>query len=306
MKNALFSPPSVKGSQKSHFRRFYGFLLFAGLFLPSVLKAQTDFQNHNQTYVGELGVEAGGAQYFGDLNPSGSWNTLKPAAGIFYRYFINTYFGVSAHLHFAQLGYSDVYNSNTFQQLRNLSFNTNIWDFSLQGDFNFFRFEPGSRSYRFTPYLTAGIGVFHFDPYAYYQDRKYYLQPLGTEGQGSAQYPGRKPYNLWSFDIPFGMGVKYNLNRNWNIALSATYHLTGTDYLDDVSTTYAGPEVFLPGGSNNGKSNIAYILQDRSFVYGNRIGQKGRERGNSRDKDKFLYVEISLSYLFTTYHCPEF
>lgn len=277
--------------------------MFAG-FLPSLLKAQADFHNYNQTYVGEVGAEGGVAQYFGDLNTSGSMNTLKPVLGIFYRYFVNNYFGASAHLHFAQLGYSDIYNSNTFQHLRNLSFNTNIWDFSIQADFNFFRFEPGSRSYRFTPYLTAGLGVFHFDPYAYYQDEKYYLQPLGTEGQGSVQYPERKPYNLWSFHIPFGMGVKYNLSRNWNIGLCATYHITGTDYLDDVSTTYAGPEVFMPGG--NGKSNIAYILQDRSGVYGEPIGQAGRERGNSQDKDQFLYIEFSLSYLFTRYNCPFF
>src|SRR5690606_35083346 len=109
-----------------------------------------------------------------------------------------------------QLGYSDVYNKDTFQHVRNLSFNTNIWNFSLQGDFNFFRFEPGSLSYRFTPYVTFGIGALHFNPYAYYENKKYYLQPLGTEGQYSPLYPDRKPYNLWTYDIPVGLGFKYN------------------------------------------------------------------------------------------------
>lgn len=280
------------------------YILLLMVLASAELHAQSDFRNNSSSYIGELGLEVGTANYFGDLNTNSSFKALKPAAGIFYRYFFSTYLGASAHLHFAQLGYSDVYNTNTFQHLRNLSFNTNIWDLSLQADFNFFRFVPGSHSHRFTPYLTFGVGVLHFAPYAYYQDQKYYLQPLGTEGQETPAYPERKPYSLWTYHIPFGLGFKYNLNSSWNIALSASYHLTGSDYLDDVSTTYAGPAVFSPGLS--GKENIAAILQDRSGVYGTPIGETGRQRGNSRDKDQFLYIELSLSYLFTSYRCPVF
>jgi len=267
-------------------------------------RAQTDFHDYNTRYVGEIGVEGGIAQYFGDLNTQSSFKAIKPLIGIFYRYFFTDYFGVSAHLHFAQLGYSDAYNSDTFEHLRNLSFDTNIWDLSLQGDFNFYRFEPGSLSYRFTPYFTLGLGVFHFNPYTYYQDHKYYLQPLGTEGQDSPLYPDRKKYALWSFQIPMGVGIKYNLNRSWNIAGVITYHFTGTDYLDDVSTTYAGPAAFPPG--IDGKQTMSAILQDRSDVYGAPIGQAGRQRGNSRNRDQFIGIEFNLSYLLDSYHCPVF
>ena len=50
---------------------------------------------------------------------------------------------------------------------RNLSFNSNIWELALQGDFNFFRFMPGEPGFNFTPYITLGVGAFSYDPFAY-------------------------------------------------------------------------------------------------------------------------------------------
>ncbi len=72
---------------------------------------------------------------------------------------------------------------------RNLSFNSNVWELSLQGDFNFFRFMPGEPQYSFTPYVTFGVGVFSYDPYAYLSGQKYFLRQEGTEGQAAACIP---------------------------------------------------------------------------------------------------------------------
>lgn len=284
--------------------KHYGILLIFFLMAALPLSAQSDFHNYNSRYVGEAGVEAGTAHYFGDLNTDGSFRSPKITAGIFYRYFFNNYIGMSAHVRYGQLGYSDVYNRDTFQHARNLSFNTDIWSVSLQGDINFFRFEPGSLSYRFTPYVTFGIGALHFNPYAYLEGRKYYLQPLGTEGQHSPLYPARKPYSLWTYEIPAGVGVKYNLNSLWNIALTATCHFSGTDYLDDVSTAYAGPSAFPPG--SGGKENIAARLQDRSGYYGTPLGTAGRQRGIATNKDRYIGIELSIAYLFSNYRCPSY
>jgi len=147
---------------------------------------------------GEFGISAGAAHYFGDLNTNAKVNRPKPAMGIFFRKQFTTYVGMRVAAHFAQLGYSDVYNTkNEYQRRRNLSFNTNIWELSLQGDFNFFKFIPGDPYHAFTPYITLGAGIASYDPYTYYQGQKVYLRPLGTEGQGYAQYPDRKPYERW-------------------------------------------------------------------------------------------------------------
>ena len=254
------------------------------------------------SYVGELGFTAGAAHYFGDLNTHGGLKAPKPAIGIFYRKYFNDYIGARAHFRFMNVGYSDVYSSNDFQRRRNLSFNSNIYELAVQGDFNFFRFEPGSQDYRFSPYLTVGASAFHFNPYAYYQDRKYYLQPLGTEGQNSGLFPDRKPYSLYNFAFLIGGGLKYSLNRRLNLGLEVLYRFAQTDYLDDVSTTFAGLSAFP--NKPDGSSTIAAILQDRSTVTSNPpIGEVGRQRGNSRDKDQFATIEITLGILFTSYRC---
>ncbi|MBO9731768.1 MAG: outer membrane beta-barrel protein [Chitinophaga sp.] len=265
------------------------------------LFAQRVMAQNELSYVGELGLSVGGAQYFGDLNTRGALNTLKPAVGIYYRKYLNDYVGARVHARYMQLGYSDVYNKNEFQRLRNLSFNTNLFELALQGDFNFFRFEPGSLHERFSPYLTGGASIFYFNPYTYLNGQKYFLQPIRTEGQGTALYPARKPYSLVSYAWLIGGGFKYNISKKVNVGLEALYRFTQTDYLDDVSSTYAGPAAFPVLA--NGQPSVAMQLQDRSGVYGTPIGVTGRQRGNSRDKDQYVTIELTISILFTSYNC---
>lgn len=278
--------------------------LFLFLVLAARVRAQTQDLDQAVVYTGELGISFGGAEYFGDLNPDGSFRAVQPAFGIFYRAFFNPYIGLRAQLHYAQVGFSDALNRNSVYQTRNLSFNSHILEFSLQGDFNFFKFTPGT-SDRFTPYITFGVGIFGFNPYAYYQNQKYYLQPLGTEGQGSYAYPDRKPYPLHALCFPIGAGIKYNLTKKINIGFEAVHRITTTDYLDDVSTTYAGTNVFPP--QPNGQPSISYLLQDRSGQNGSApIGITGRQRGNPRNRDQYLIFEVNISLLFSTYTCPSF
>src|SRR5215470_11452430 len=230
---------------------------------------------------GEFGIGIGAAHYFGDLNTRAKLNRPKIAAGIFFRKNFGNYISARVSANFAQLGYSDIYNThNEFMHLRNLSFNTNVWELSLRGDFNFFRFLPGDPEFNFTPYISLGVGVFSYDPYAYLQGQKYFLRPLGTEGQGSSLYPDRKPYGSMAVCIPVGVGVKYAINYRFNIGLEITHRFTTTDYLDDVSKTYVDPAVFppIPPAVDN-STNPAYLLSDRSYELGQRIGIKGRQRG---------------------------
>ncbi|MFT3825913.1 MAG: DUF6089 family protein [Chitinophagaceae bacterium] len=252
---------------------------------------------------GEIGISAGAAHYFGDLNTRAKLNRPKLAMGVFFRKQFKNYIGVRVQAHFAQLGYSDVYNTdNEYQRRRNLSFNTNVFELTLQGDFNFFKFVPGDPNYRFTPYITLGAGIFTYDPYAYLNGQKVYLRPLGTEGQGTAAYPDRKPYNTMAFCFPLGVGVKYALTDKINIGFEITHRFTTTDYLDDVSKTYVGIDKFpsLPDGS---PSN-AQLLQDRSYETGEPIGIEGRQRGFSKQKDQYIMAEVTFSFNLTSYRCP--
>ncbi|MFT4022476.1 MAG: DUF6089 family protein [Flavihumibacter sp.] len=264
------------------------------------LKAQME----SVVFSGEFGFSLGAAHYFGDLNPKAHFNRPKLAVGAFFRKQFGNYIAVRVQGQFAQVGYADKYYSdNEFQRLRNLSFNSTIWELGLQGDFNFFKFIPGTEEYRFTPYVTLGASIFSYDPYAYLNGTKYYLRPLGTEGQGTAAYPDRKPYGSMAFAVPFGVGIKYAINQKVNIGFEVLHRFTNTDYLDDVSTTYVGADKFpnLP----DGLQSAAGLLQDRSYeVTATPIGIEGRQRGYAKQKDQFTTAQVTVSFNLTSYRCP--
>ena len=115
--------------------------------------------------------------------------------------------------------------------------------------------------FNFTPYITLGVSAFNYDPYAYLDGQKYFLRPLGTEGQGSTLIPDRKPYSTMAFAIPFGVGVKYSLNDRMNMGFEVVHRFTNTDYLDDVSKTYVDPSVFPPNPDGSPSPAILVIRQ---------------------------------------------
>lgn len=272
----------------------------AALILLISITGNANAQSQNLEYVqkGEFGITAGLAHYFGDLNTRASISRPKPALGIFFRKQFGNYVGLRLSAHYAQVGYSDVYSSNEYQKTRNLSFNSNIWEVALQGDFNFFKFIPTDPDYAFTPYITLGIGMFTYDPYAYTNGRKEFLRPLGTEGQ-LIGYKGRKPYSTLAMCIPLGIGFKYNLSEKFNFSFELAHRFTSTDYLDDVSTTYVGVNKFLP-------LSTASLLQDRSIEIDadNPLGVEGRQRGWSKQRDQYIIAEIGLTFNISTYRCP--
>ena len=268
------------------------------LSLPLTLLSQNSIVQE-----GEFGFALGAGHYFGDLNTRAKLNRPKLAAGLFFRKNFGNYIALRLAGNFAQLGYSDVYNThNESMRRRNLSFNTNVWELALQGDFNFYRFMPGDPDFRFTPYVTLGVSAFSFDPYAYLKDEKYNLRQLGTEGQGSTLYPDRKQYGTMALAIPLGVGLKYALNERINLGFEVLYRFTGTDYLDDVSRTYADPAAFP--ANPDGTPSIAFLLQDRSYETGTRIGGKDLQRGNSQNKDQFVTAMFTISLNLQSYKCP--
>ncbi|NML19756.1 outer membrane beta-barrel protein [Pseudoflavitalea sp. G-6-1-2] len=279
------------------------FLALLGISLFVAPQAMAQYESY--VHVGEFGISAGAAHYFGDLNTRGRVNRPKPAIGLFFRKQFGNYVALRVGAHFAQLGYSDIYNTNNiYQQRRNLSFNSNIFEVALQGDFNFFKFIPADPMYRFTPYVTFGVGVFNFDPYTYLGGKKYFLRPLGTEGQGLdvEPYKDRKPYSTMALCIPFGVGVKYALNERMNLGFEVVHRFTGTDYLDDVSKTYVGVDKFPT--QPDGTPSVAARLQDRSYETGKIIGEEGRQRGFSKQKDQYIFAEITFSFNLSSYRCP--
>jgi hypothetical protein len=278
---------------------------FLAILFFTAITYNASAQRFDYVQKGEFGITVGAAHYFGDLNTRASINRPKLAAGAYFRKQFGNYIGLRISAHYAELGYSDTYSKSDYQKTRNLSFNTNIWELALQGDFNFFKFIPNEPGYQFTPYITLGVGVFTYDPYAYLDGQKEFLRPLGTEGQNIG-YQGRKPYGTLAMCIPLGVGIKYNLSEKINFTIEVTQRFTNTDYLDDVSKTYIGSSNFPP--LPNGQFSPAYYLQDRSYeVVGDPtkvLGVEGRQRGWSKQKDQYIMAEVGLSLNIGSYRCP--
>jgi hypothetical protein len=251
----------------------------------------------------EWGASVGATQYFGDLNDHYGFHFIRPSFGVFGRYHLNHYIALRLSANYAQVGYDDSYNSNAYQQERNLSFRSNIFEGVLQAEFNFFRFATGEEDSRWTPYLTGGIGAFYYNPYTTFDGEKYYLRPLGTEGQNlGSEYSSRKYSNV-AMCFPIGVGIKWWAAPGVNIGFEITDRLTTTDYLDDVSTTYVGANKFAPDPT---KLNAAYYLQDPSILKNpaEPLGRAGKQRGNSSTKDQYMMLQVHVSFQLKTYKCP--
>src|SRR5205085_6237819 len=108
------------------------------------------------------------------------------------------------------------------------NFKSTVLEGSVCAEINLF--EP--EVYVSYPYVFAGIGVFHFDPYTYdKENKKTYLQPLSTEGQGLPEYPNRKSYKLTQVCLPFGGGWKVNINKRFDLIYEVGFRYLFTDYL---------------------------------------------------------------------------
>jgi hypothetical protein len=148
---------------------------------------------------------------------------------------------------------------------------------------------------RFSPYLLGGIGLFHFNPQAYINNRWVDLKPLHTEGQGFAEYAERKPYSLTQLNIPLGIGVRYEISALLNARLEIVHRILNTDYLDDVSTRYIDPALF---GKylDHGQAVLAAQLADRrQEVVPETITKEGEIRGDPKNKDAYFTVQFKLS-----------
>jgi len=241
----------------------------------------------------EIGINAGGAGYIGDLN---QFNPVKISglnAGIYGKVNFTPYWGLGLHFNYGEIKADDALSTNAEFRQRNLNFKTSIAELAIIGSFNFIDiYSPVSRK-RVSPYLFAGFGGMTFRSTIKYNNEwvpSFTLRDYRTEGQA-------EPYKNYSIVIPYGAGVKYKKSENWTLFGQLGYRTTFTDYLDDVSGVYP-LEDRLWGGVN---------LSDRSNeVTGNKMYRPGDQRGDFRKFDTYLFVNIGITYTFVSQKCFTF
>lgn len=238
----------------------------------------------------EIGVNVGGSGYIGDLN---QYNPLKISGvngGIFGKVNFDPHWGLGVHYNYGEIQADDALSKSTDLRQRNLNFKTSLHEIAFIGSFNFLdMYSPGSRK-RVTPYLFAGVGGVIFNSMLKYNGEwlpSLSLRDLKTEGQTD-------PYKNYSVVIPYGVGVKYKKTESWTLFGQLGYRTTFTDYLDDVSGVYPQTSAF---------SGPSLNVSDRSV--GN-LYRPGDQRGDSRKRDTYLFVNIGISYTFVSQKCFTF
>lgn len=229
----------------------------------------------------EIGGMIGTSYYIGDLNPILPYNQTQLTYGALARYNINSRWAVKFNYYRGKVKGSDATGASVNN--RDLNFISNINDFSLVGEFNFWTYYTGSKKNYFAPFLFGGFSYFTFKPYSF---DGVALQPLGTEGQ-QIGFDGRAPYNQFSFAGTFGFGVKYSLSKKLSFTFEWGMRKTFTDYIDDISTTY-----YLEGQLID--PNIsAEILSDPTQSH-----DPYMERGNSSTNDWYNFTGVTITYMF--------
>src|SRR5204863_6605838 len=138
---------------------------------------------------------------------------------------------------------------------------------------------------KFTPYITTGVAVFHYNPYAYtLSGAKVYLRPLRTEGEGLPQYRDRKLYKLNEIAIPFGVGLTYAISDNFMVGAELNFRKTFTDYIDDVSSQRYADTAILRALKGDLSAKMSFRSDETSdpYTFSDRI-----TRGNPNKKDAY-------------------
>ncbi|MCC6690159.1 MAG: hypothetical protein IT235_01375 [Bacteroidia bacterium] len=276
------------------FMRLLAGIFFLSLFVSHSALAQGRTPQQNQ-HSKEICLVGGMAYYIGDLNQTGHFMYQDPAGGLGFRYNFNQRFAFRLNGWIGKVHAADANSSSAVQRQRNLSFQSLVEEASGQLEFNFLPFMIGSDDF-FTPYIFAGMGVFHFNPQAKIGSDTYDLRPLSTEGLGTAARPGTKRYNLTGVTIPFGLGFRWALGRHFGIGVEWGIRKTFTDYIDDVSTTYPDPTAL--------NSAQAISLSDRTLNKDPNISNIGRQRGDSKTTDWYSFTGLVLSFVLPEKHVP--
>lgn len=250
-------------------------------YLAAVLLLFTSLTAKSQAW--EVGGFAGGAGYMGDLNQNNPFKVSGIAGGAFAKWNFDGYLALKLGYTYGIIKGADSLSQNEQARNRNLSFNTQLNELSLTGEFNFMTYMPSVSKNIYTPYIFGGVAYTGYTPKTTYQGQTYDLRAIQTEG---VAYPRS------TIAVPFGLGIKYNIAGRLTFGAELGYRIAYTDYIDDVSGVYADKSK-LP-------TPLAVALSDRSA---NQIGAAGTQRGDLRPKDTYMFIGLSLSYTFITQKC---
>jgi len=276
----------------------------------------------------DYGINLGVSNYLGEIGGTGKTGKgterrpfvydlklkqTKFAGGGWIRYKLHPLISAKANLMYLRIGGADSLSDYPNRKGRNLSFRNDIFELSVQAEYNFFTARDITKRGRVRidlgAYVFAGIGVFYHNPKALYLGKWVALQPLGTEGQGRIEVTDKKgktetlkSYKRIQLSIPIGIGMYWTLKRKWRFGWEVGLRKTFTDYLDDASTRYPkDPSIFdddpmAKALSNRTPTNLYLVTDDGKILTSDLYGN-GTIRGEPKHKDMYMFIGLNAGYV---------
>lgn len=258
-------------------------LIISFLLLAQVSSAQNflSWQFKDRYFSASIGT--GTSTYFGELNFKNTINDRLSQlnAGIEARLLSRV--GARIEANYFTLKESDgSAPDSSFQQQRNLSFKSRNFQIQLHTIYYLKRYRGDYHSrWAMDPYLFSGVGYMFYNPTASLGGEFLPLRDAQTEGVA---------YKKWALTIPAGAGVKFKVNEFSSISAEVSYHFAFTDYIDDVSNTFATE---FPNSTaellSNRKEEIGIINQE---FYDELV--PGGRRGDPTNDDRFLLISLKV------------
>jgi len=270
------------------------------IILLLILTMCSFFQLQGQEY--EFRFYIGANYYQGDLSPAKGKFSFSPGRlglATMLGTKLNDVFRVNLKLMIGQIGGDDADAALDDRKVRNLSFDSPIYELGINTEISLNYFLKKLDKYGINIYYTTGINVFKFSPKTKWlsPSGKFELidlQPLGTEGQGLPGYDDK--YALTQINIPFGIGFKFQLFDNIELGFEFVPRVTFTDYLDDVSTDYVNYDELMAANRP-----VAALLANRTGEYlgtGPVKVDTGTPRGDPDGNDWYFFGATYFSYNF--------
>lgn len=243
-----------------------------------------------------LSARVGIANYQGDLQSKNiTFKQAKFMGSLGAMYDISEHVTARTYFTLTSLAGDDK-KGTTAMKTRNLNFQSRIFEWELGAQYNILSLNNSW----WTPYIYAGVGLFHFNPYTKTADgAKTYLKPLSTEGQGVVA--GKNEYKLTQFMIPLGIGAMYAISEDVRVGIEMGYRKLFTDYLDDVSTEYVDQSTLLAA---KGQTAVDLAYRGDEVAGGAAYPAAKTLRGSPKVKDGYYYMSATVTVrgiFFDTY-----
>jgi hypothetical protein len=237
----------------------------------------------------EVGLLTGSTVFLGTISKKGSilGNDMNMLLGVQVNYMLFSNISAGLNIESFKLSNSDVKSNNNEQLARGMSFSTSMLSISPSIHYDFVDNRVYSKAKKIKPSIGVGLDIVSFNPKGVYNGTVYNLQPLGTGGQYSDST--KKPYSTLALGYFFNFKVKYQINRFNSVGLHMSYHVSMSNYLDDV-----GPDPY-PTIASLLKSKISN--KDAAIYFSNPTAKNvvGQYR-NSPDGASDSYLNFGIFY----------